>query len=222
MNITCKCTAVHIEFFTQTALFRHECCCHDCTAALWYAHKRGGPAPPVYQCLDSSWFPNAFTIVIGEEKLGAFLNFENADSTRFYCTDCWSVVFADHIFYEKKVLVTQVMNYQEFEGLTNVELMPPQARHFVKDLSPDQLAALPLWREDPLHVYQGPADNLLAQFPAMREAGQEGKDMNAQILLEKIGGAFVPVGEPRLSEGPATLMRKMTRQAEGESHDDNA
>ena len=41
-NITCKCTAVHIELFTQTVLFRHECCCHDCTAALWYVHKRGG------------------------------------------------------------------------------------------------------------------------------------------------------------------------------------
>jgi len=108
-----------------------------------------GPAPPVYQCLDSSWSPNAFTIVMGEEKLGAFLNFENADSTRFSCTDCWSVMFADHTFYDKKVLVTQIMNYQEFEGLTNVELMPPEARHFVKDLSPDQLAALPRWREDP-------------------------------------------------------------------------
>jgi hypothetical protein len=182
---------VQIEFFTNNDLFRLECCCHDCTAALWYAHKRGGPAPPSHQCLDSSWFPNAFTIVRGEEKLGAFLNFENADSTRFYCTECWSVLFADHPAYAKRLVVTQVMNYQEFDGLTNVKLMPLQARHLVKDLSVEQLTALPALRCDPSHVYQGRADNLLAQFRALKAAGQEGAEMNAQILLSKIGGGVV-------------------------------
>jgi hypothetical protein len=27
--------------------------------------------------------------VKGENKLGAFVNFENADTTRFHCKDCW-------------------------------------------------------------------------------------------------------------------------------------
>ncbi len=214
-TITCKCTTVQIEFFTKNDVFRLECCCHDCTTALWYANKRGGPALPIHQCLDTSWFPNEFTIVTGEEKLGAFLNFENADTTRFYCTNCWSVLFADHPAYDKKVLVTQVMNYREFEGLDNAELMPLQARHFVKDLSEEQLAALPAWRGDPSHVYQSAADILLAQFPAMKEAGKEGAEMNAQILLGKIGSAFIPTGEARLSEGPPTLMQQMAQAAEG-------
>ena len=214
-TITCKCTSVQIEFFTTNDLFRLECCCHDCTAALWYAHKRGGPAPPIHQCLDSSWFPNAFQIVTGEEKIGAFLNFENADTTRFYCTDCWSVLFADHPAYAKQLVVTQVMNYQEFEGLDKAELMPLQARHFLKDLSAEQLAALPAWRGDPSHVYQGAADLLLAQFRAIKAAGQEGAEMNAQILLGKIGGAFIPTGEARLSEGSPTRRQRIAKPAAG-------
>lgn len=214
-TITCKYTTVQIEFFTKNDVFRLACCCHDCTTALWYANKRGGPALLIHQWLDTSWFPNEFTIVTGEEKLGAFLNFENADTTRFYCTNCWSVLFADHPAYDKKVLVTQVMNYREFEGLANAELMPLQARHFVKDLSEEQLAALPAWRGDPSHVYQSAADILLAQFPAMKEAGKEGAEMNAQILLGKIGSAFIPTGEARLSEGPPTLMQQMAQAAEG-------
>ncbi len=214
-TITCKCTTVHIEFFTKNDLFRLECCCHDCTAALWYANKRGGPSLPIHQCLDTSWFPNEFKIVTGEDKLGAFLNFENADTTRFYCTDCWSVLFADHPAYAKKLVVTQVMNYKDFKGLDNAELMPLQARHFLKDLSGEQLTALPAWRGDPAHVYHSAADILLAQFPAIQAAGKEGAEMNAQILLGKIGGAFVPTDEARLSEGPPTLMQQMAKPAEG-------
>ena len=214
-TITCKCTSVQIEFFTNNDLFRLECCCHDCTAALWYAYKRGGPALPIHQCLDSSWFPNAFQIVTGEEKLGAFLNFENASSTRFYCTDCWSVLFADHPAYAKQLVVTQVMNYQEFEGLTNAELMPLQARHFLKDLSAEQLAALPAWRGDSSHVYPSAADILLAQFGTIKAAGQEGAEMNAQILLGKIGGAFIPTGEARLSEGSPTRRQQLAKPTAG-------
>ena len=214
-TITCKCTSVQIEFFTSNDLFRLECCCHDCTAALWYAHKRGGPALPSHQCLDSSWFPNAFTIVRGEDKIGAFLNFENADTTRFYCQDCWSVLFADHPAYAKQLVVTQVMNFKEFAGLTNAELMPLQARHFVKDLSEEQLATLPAWRGDPSHVYQSAADILLAQFLAIKAAGKEGTEMNAQILLGKIGGAFVPTGEARLSEGSPTRRQRIAKPAAG-------
>ena len=151
----------------------------------------------------------------GEEKLGAFLNFENAGSTRFYCTDCWSVLFADHPAYAKQLVVTQVMNYQEFAGLAKAELMPLQARHFLKDLSAEQLAALPAWRGDPSHVYQGGAAILLAQFPAIRAAGKEGTEMNAQILLGKIGGAFIPTGEARLSEGSPTRRQRIAKPAAG-------
>jgi len=214
-TITCKCGVVQIDFHTKNDLFRLECCCHDCSAALWYANKRGGPALPEYQCVDSSWFPNDFKIVKGEDKLGAFMNFENADTTRFYCTDCWSVMFGDHTAYATKIVVTQVGAYKEFKGLRNAELMSPQARHFVKDLPKEQLAALPTWEGDPANVYQGVADNWMARFPAVLEAGKAGMEMNAQILLARIGGAFIPKGETRLSEGPPTLMQQLADQVAG-------
>jgi hypothetical protein len=191
-TINCKCRGVQIEFDAKHDLFRLECCCRDCTAALRYANKRGGPAFPENQCLDSSWLPNDFKVVKGEHKLGAFMNVENAATTRFHCTDCWSVLLADHPAYAKKLVMTQVGNYKEFEGLKNVELMFPQARHFLKDLSKEQLAALPAWGGDPSNIYQGLADNLVAQLPSIQQTVKAGAEMNAQILLAKIGDAFVP------------------------------
>jgi hypothetical protein len=91
--------------------------------------------------------------------------------------------------------------------------MEPQARHFLKDLNEDQIAALPPWVGDPSHVYQGVAENLIEQFPLMKAAGGEGAKMNAQILLNKIGGAVVPTDAARLSSGPPSLMRQAAAQA---------
>ena len=212
-TLTCKCSSVRIDFPADRELFRHQCCCHDCISALWYATKRGGPEYPRTPCADSCWLPNNFRIVIGEGQLGAFMNYEAADTTRFYCKACWTVLFGDHPFYEKKILVSQVAAYTEFEGLRNVVRMKPQARHFLKDRTEEQRAALPTWHGDPSHLYQGPAENLLEHFPSMKAAGGEGTDMNAQILLDKIGGAFVPTDEARLSTGPPSPMRQMALQA---------
>ena len=48
----------------------------------------------------------------------------------------------------------------------------------------------------------------------MKVAGGEGTEMNAQILLDKIGGAVVPTDEARLSTGPPSLMRQAAVQAD--------
>ena len=102
--------------------------------------------------------------------------------------------------------MSQVAAYKEFEGLTNVVRMEPQARHFL--LNEEQIAALPPWPGDPSHIYRGAAENLLEHFPTMKAAGGEGIEMNAQILLDKVGGAFVPTDEARLSTGPPSLRRQ--------------
>ena len=214
-TIVCKCQAVEVEFRTTKDLFRQQCCCYDCTAGLWYANKRGGPRAPSTQCVESSWLPNDFAIVKGEDKLGAFLNFEGADSTRFYCTQCWSVLFADHPAYEKKLVVTQIASYTEFEGLKNTQRMDFQARHFVQDVSPEEIADLPPWTGDPGRVYQGVSEILMTSFPDLQNQGSEGAEMNAQILLARIGGAFVPTNEPRLSGGPPSLMQQTAIESSG-------
>ncbi|MFT4585414.1 MAG: hypothetical protein ACI915_004235 [Gammaproteobacteria bacterium] len=214
VTINCKCTSVQIQFYTNNDLFRLQCCCHDCTSALWYASKRGGPAHPPFQCVDTSWFPNDFKVVSGADRIGAFLNFPDADTTRFYCKECWTILLADHAAYDKRLVVVQAINFTEFDGLSNADLMQPQARHFVGDLSAEQLATLPAWPWDPANVYSSVADVLMERFPALQAAGAEGALMNAQILLAKIGGSFVPSGEARLTEGPPTLMQRMLDEAQ--------
>ena len=87
--------------------------------------------------------------------------------------------------------------------------MPPQARHFQKDLSHEQLAGLPEWQGDPAHVYADLADNLMARFPDVQAAGSEGAAMNASILLEKIGSVLIPDDDPSLASGPKTAMQRM-------------
>lgn len=216
-TITCKCASVCIHFPVSVELFRHECCCHDCISALWYATQRGGPQYPQDLCADCCWLPNDFRVARGEDTLGAFLNYATADTTRFYCTSCWTLLFGDHPLYEKRILVSQVASCKEFEGLTDVVRMAPQARHFLKDRSAEEAVAVRPWPGDPRHVYQGVAENLLAHFPAMKAAGGEGAAMNAQILLAMIGGAMVPTEEARLWSGPPSLRRQAELAAQHSS-----
>lgn len=206
--IRCRCDAVEIQFDIDHDLYRNECCCHDCTSALWYAHQQGGPAAPPYQCVDNSWLPNDFEIKRGLEHLGALLNFPAADSTRFYCRQCWTILFADHPAYAKRVVVTAANNFSAFEALSGIKLMPVQGRHFLRDLTNAARAAIPPWSGDSAHVYEGPSERLLAEFPALQAAGSEGREMNAQILLETVGPALIPSDEPRLKNGPPTMLQR--------------
>jgi hypothetical protein len=207
-TITCRCERICVNFPADKELFRHECCCHDCISALWYATQRGGPQYPLDLCADCCWLPNEFSIARGAQHLGAFMNYASADTTRFYCADCWTVLFADHPFYEQKVLVSQIGAYKEFEGLTDIERSPPQARHFLKDRSALEIEALPPWAGNPAHVYSGVAEILMESFPTMKAAGGAGKEMNAQILLQQLGPVLIPTDAPRLSSGPPTLMQQ--------------
>ncbi len=214
-TLTCKCGTVRVTFPVTRELFRHQCCCHDCISALWYSTQRGGPQYPQDNCADCCWLPNDFEVATGIEQVGALLNYAGADTTRYYCTACWTLLFGDHPLYERCIVVSQVAAYRDFTGLTDIERMAPQARHFLKDLDAQARAKLPPWPGDPAHVYEGAADNLLASFPAMKAAGGEGAAMNAGLLLERIGGAFVPVDAERLRSGPPSLMRQQDTGSPG-------
>ena len=207
-TITCRCQSVVLRFHAEAELFRHECCCHDCISALWYSTQRGGPAYPSDLCADCSWLPNDFDIVSGMERIGAFMNYTDADTTRFYCTTCWTILFQDHPLYENRIVVSQVAAYREFVGLTHITRMAPQARHFLKDRSDEELAALPPWTGDPTHVYLEAAANLLENFPAMKAAVGPAQGIDTQKLLSRIGSVLVPDDAPRLSCGPPSLMRQ--------------
>lgn len=214
-SIACSCGAVQIQFRTEAPLFRLECCCHDCRAAVWYAHaKKGGPSPPENEMFDSNWFPNDFTILKGQDQIGSFMNFAGADTTRFHCKDCWTCLFGDHPAYGGKIVLTQVTNFTGFGGLSGADLPEPMARHFLKDLTSERAAALPAWAGDPAAVYQGVADNLMAALPQMMEGGATG-EMNAQALQDLTGPPFVPDDElERMAGGPPTLMAQGRAAAE--------
>jgi len=163
--------------------------------------------------LDSNWFPNDFTILKGQDQLGAFMNFTGADTTRFHCRDCWTCLIGDHPAYGGKIVCTQVSNFTG--GLSDADLPDPKARHFLKDLNSEQAAALPTWAGDVTRVYQGVADNLMASLPQMMESGATG-EMNAQVLIGLTGIPFVPDDEnERMAAGPPTLMAQ-GRAAAGE------
>ena len=142
---------------------------------------------------------------------GAWLSFEGADTTRFYCKNCWSGLFGDHPAYGGKMVITQSPN------MAGVEQMEPKSRHFLKDLTPEKLAAINNdmpWRGDPEHVYQGVSDNFLGNLANILAAGATGEQMNAQKLLEKCGPALIPDDDEELKAGPPTFMQQTAAAAE--------
>lgn len=214
-TVSCKCGACCIQFASKECVWRLECCCYNCTSALWYANKKGGPPLPAHQLLDSVWFPNDFKVVKGEDKLGAFLSYEGADTTRFHCKECWTCLVADHPAYGGKIALTQASNYDD-GLLQGAELMAPRARHFLKDLSAEQAAALPPYSGDKAHEYQGVAENFMGALPDVLAKGGTG-EMNLQALLEKVDPATVPTeadSAARLGGGPPSLMAQGKKAAE--------
>lgn len=208
-SIRCKCNAVTIELSVKMPLWRLECCCHDCTAALWYVNKyKGAPSPPLYQMVDSLWFPNNFRVSSGLEELGAYKNFERADTIRFYCKRCWTCLIADHEFYEQRVILTQVLSFKEYVGSVGLDLFPPRCRHFTKDLNQGQRISLPEFSGDKKHIYESIGDNFAEAIDDIKRAGGKGQ-MNIQKLAELAGQPFVPENErQRMAEGPPTLMQQ--------------
>jgi len=209
-SINCLCGAVKVELKSKKALFRLECCCYDCSAALKYANtNKNGPKQPDHQAIDSIIFPNNFSIVKGKAKIGAFKNFADGDTTRFHCVDCWTLLFSDFPTFEGKLMMTQANCYQDFKGVQNVEIMDVCARHNTKDVDAEDLAVMPAFAGDAANVYDGIAKNYLDAQAELLAAGSAGEEMNMQILLAKIGPAAVPTDGPLLTMGPPTLMSQM-------------
>jgi len=207
-TLTCKCGGVELTLGNPQALWRLECCCHDCYAAPWYLQKRkNAPAAPEVQLLDSIYFANNLTVEKGMEKLGTYKNFPCGDTTRFVCTDCWTVLAADHPAYGGKLLVTQVTNYKGFDGLRNAKLIEKKSRHFLCDLPDGMEAQLPPFTGDPTKVYDKASACLLEAFPRIQEAAGEPGVSNGQTLAAQCGSPFIPDDEPeRMRGGPKTFM----------------
>ena len=80
-TITCKCGEVKVQFASAKPLWRLECCCYNCVAAINYSAKKAKTATLQHQCVDSWYFGNDFTITEGEDKIGKFDAIECAQCT---------------------------------------------------------------------------------------------------------------------------------------------
>jgi len=140
---------------------------------------------------------------------GAWLCYEGADTTRFYCKNCWTCLLADHPAYGGVVCASQAM-----ANLSGAELMDKQGRHYMRDLSDDQATALEKgmpWKGDSANLYQGVSQNFLDKLPDVLAAGKKGEKMNCQILLEKCGPALIPTDDPTL-RGPPSFMEQVAAE----------
>eukprot|EP00656_Telonema_subtile_P051671 TRINITY_DN7010_c0_g1_i1.p1 TRINITY_DN7010_c0_g1~~TRINITY_DN7010_c0_g1_i1.p1 ORF type:complete len:236 (+),score=40.74 TRINITY_DN7010_c0_g1_i1:1-708(+) len=213
-TVTCGCGSVEIAFSTPTAAYHIECCCHDCNAAQWYAEtKKGGPGlGQQHSCIDCVYYPNDFTVTKGLDKIGSFLNFKGADTLRFVCKDCWTIVLADHPFYGTKIVLTQ-----RLAGLAGHELPPHACRIFQADLNEEQRAEIPAWTGAPELAYDGMASVIGEDFPAIFAKIEAGTTMNAQLLAEQVGPPFIPEDEQdRMANGPPTIKQRMEAAAQAE------
>ena len=190
LTIQCQCESTALRWQEAKELWRLECCCSDCSAGIRYLHEaKGGPQPPDHQMLDTVWLPNDFSVVKGLENIGVIKRSEEARNTLIYCTECGTSLITDHEVYGGKVVITQIQNFPQFQGMSTAPIMPVQARHFVDDVDADSRDSLPPFSGPPSEIYGSVSQTLIDAFPHLYEQGSTG-DMNAQRLAEIRGTEY--------------------------------
>ena len=190
LTIQCQCESTALQWQEPKELWRLECCCNDCTAGVRYLHEaKGGPRPPEHQMLDTLWLANDFTVVKGLDNIGVIKRSAESRNTLIYCTACGTSLITDHVVYGGKVVITQIQNFPQFQGMSTAPIMPVQARHFVDDVDADSRDSLPPFSGPPSEIYGSVSQTLIDAFPHLYEQGSTG-DMNAQRLAEIRGTEY--------------------------------
>ena len=140
--------------------------------------------------LDTLWLANDFTVVKGLDNIGVIKRSAESRNTLIYCTACGTSLIADHVVYGGKVVITQIQNFPQFQGMSTAPTMPVQARHFVDDVDADSRDSLPPFSGPPSEIYGSVSQTLIDAFPHLYEQGSTG-DMNAQRLAEIRGMSYV-------------------------------
>ena len=133
--------------------------------------------------LDTLWIANDFTVVKGLDNIGVIKRSAESRNTLIYCTACGTSLITDHVVYGGKVVITQIQNFPQFQGMSTAPIMPVKARHFVDDVDADARDSLPPFSGPPSEIYGGVSQTLIDAFPRLHAQGCTG-DMNAQRLAE--------------------------------------
>ena len=193
LNIQCQCGGTALQWRERKELWRLECCCSDCSAGMRFLHEtKGGPQPPNYQMLDTLWLPNDFSVTRGLQKIGVVRLSADSRNTLFYCKECGTSLITDHVVYQGKVVITQIQNYSQFQGMSSEPHMAVKARHFVRDLDPNSIDSLPPFAGPQSEVYDGVSQTLVDVFPILYQQGATG-EMNAQKLAALQGITYAGV-----------------------------
>ena len=148
---------------------------------LFLHETKGGPQPPTHQMLDTLWLPNDFSVTRGLLSIGVIKLSADSRNTLFYCKECGAGLITDHIAYREKVVITQIQNYSQFQGVSSGPHMAVKARHFVDEVNPHSIDSLSPFAGPQSEVYGGVSQTLVDVFPTLYQQGATG-DMNAQKL----------------------------------------
>jgi hypothetical protein len=152
-TLTCKCQKVEISI-AAPPVNRLECCCRDCRKGLAWCASKGGPPPPPVP--DLVYFPNAIRVDMGMKHLKCYLIKQAYNTRRVVAQCCWTCLVADHPSYRGTRIVsynyTTISNNNNFTRNDDGEtlLLPVQRRIFQNDMSPEELALLPLFSPPPV------------------------------------------------------------------------
>ena len=191
LTIQCQLESTALQWQEPKELWRLECCCNDCTAGVRYLHEaKSGPRPPEHQILDTLWLANDFTVVKGLDNIGVTKRSAESRNTLIYCTACGTSLITDHVVYGGKVVITQIQNFPQFQGMSTAPTMSVQARHFVDEVDAVSRDSLPSFSGPHSEIYGSVSQTLIDAILRLYEEGSTG-DMNAQQLAETRGTEYM-------------------------------
>ncbi len=105
--IKCKCEKCSIFLNEPKVLYSLFCACEDCRQAGEWGYIKGGNKPEKIQKL--IYLRSDIIKTKGLEFMQSYQLRENADSTRIYCDNCYSMIGVDHRNY-KDILFMVIPN----------------------------------------------------------------------------------------------------------------
>jgi hypothetical protein len=208
-TLLCSCGQVRIHL-ALAAVHRNQCCCVDCRKGIRWCVEQGGPPvrsdtaledPPA----DLLYFPNALSVVRGEEHLKCFVLKSGFPTKRLVASCCWTALCGDNPNYKRCVLVT-------YPGHATIEpdssadegtraIRSYDARIRQDDMSDGEVAQLPPW-VPPATARNFPDSRAVAAAQLTELARSDGSAVRGLTTVQSlIGGLGVGVADPN-HEGP--------------------
>lgn len=101
--IECQCGKCALTIADKAVTLFLRCGCVDCRQALWWGHKHGGAKPEPLPRL--FYLRSDIVDVAGKAYMKAYKLRRTGDSTRIYCSQCYSLLGVDHPSYQNNVFL---------------------------------------------------------------------------------------------------------------------